>query len=113
MTPIQVRDLMPERCDRDGADFLIRADRPYLYVKPVLLRDGRAKWAEGENPLVLQNERRVLSPRFIPDARCSVCAMPAVSAPALPRTSRCGMLVMVTLNRTGPGEPAALTPTRY
>lgn len=73
-------DLTPERSDRDGADFVIRGDRPYLYVKPMLLRDGRAEWADGENLLVLPDERRVLFPRFMPEARCSVCELQEFAA---------------------------------
>ena len=62
------RDIEPEAASDDGTawTFRVRADQPFVYFKPCLVRDGAFHWAVGPNNLLLMNEgdRRVRYPFF-------------------------------------------------
>ena len=63
------RDIEPEAAsdDRTTWTFRVRADRPFVYFKPCLVRDGATHWAVGPNNLLLMGEddRRVCYPFFL------------------------------------------------
>ncbi|HBP18222.1 MAG TPA: hypothetical protein DEA08_10570, partial [Planctomycetes bacterium] len=65
LEPDQVRDLTSRPgCVR--SDFLVHHDRPYLFVKPVLIdEEGGEHWAAGANKLVILAEQpQDLYPHF-------------------------------------------------
>jgi len=70
-------DLEPTATDGAGTrfDFALALDGPFLYYKPVLLDGGEARWAQGENLLVLDGGPPVeeVYPYFFADTSCSVC----------------------------------------
>ena len=58
--PVAVSD------DRNTWTFTLRADQPYLYFKPCLVRDGATHWSVGPNMLLLMSgdDQRVCYPFF-------------------------------------------------
>ena len=56
--------------DRSSWTFRVRADQPFLYFKPCLVRDGHVHWSVGPNNLLLMSEddRRVCYPFFLSPA---------------------------------------------
>ncbi len=71
-------DLSPIAVDRAASAhrFRVAMHSPYLYVKPVLLADGQARWSIGDNYLVLGNgSPAALYPYFDVDETCSACEL--------------------------------------
>lgn len=64
-------DLRPVRTKREHGltEFALPARGVPRYFKPVLVRDGRACWAQGKNLLVIETPGAVLDvfPHFDPD----------------------------------------------
>jgi predicted alpha/beta superfamily hydrolase len=62
------RDLEPIAVSDDGdtSTFEVSADQPFVYFKPVLIRDGQHHWAVGPNGLLLMGEKddRISYPFF-------------------------------------------------
>src|SRR5215831_4793323 len=62
------KDIQPVEVSADGntSTFQLRADQPYLYFKPCLVRGSEHHWAVGSNKLLLMGEedRRVSYPFF-------------------------------------------------
>lgn len=58
-------------------DFELPLEEPFLYYKPLLLREDEIHWAQGENQLLLRNGRDVyhVFPYFFADTACSVCSL--------------------------------------
>ena len=52
------RDVEPEAASEDGTiwTFRVRADQPFVYFKPCLVRGGGVHWAVGPNNLLLMSE---------------------------------------------------------
>ena len=62
------RDLEPTEVSKDGntSTFVLEADQPFLYFKPILKESGRDHWAVGPNKLALLTEKdaRISYPYF-------------------------------------------------
>jgi predicted alpha/beta superfamily hydrolase len=62
------RDIEPVAISEDGntSTFQLRANQPFLYFKPCLVRDRKFRWSVGANKLLLMTEadRRVFYPFF-------------------------------------------------
>jgi predicted alpha/beta superfamily hydrolase len=58
-------------------EFRLELTRPYLYFKPVLLKDAAPRWSVGANHLLLASGRRSrdVYPHFSDDVGCSACAL--------------------------------------
>ncbi len=73
------RDIEPAASRDDGRRliFELPADRPFVYFKPVLRRDGETRWSQGDNYLALANSTKPLEvfPHFEQDSRCSACEL--------------------------------------
>ncbi len=73
------REIQPLRAEtKDGAAvFKLKADRPHLYYKPVLLDSATPLWSQGPNFLAVSGQERTLEafPYFKADTECSVCAL--------------------------------------
>jgi predicted alpha/beta superfamily hydrolase len=63
------KDIEPSAVSEDGTTwtFNVRADQPFLYFKPCLVRDGEFHWAVGSNNLLLmaEEDRRLCYPFFL------------------------------------------------
>jgi len=67
------KDIEPIEVSEDGntSTFEVKADQPFLYFKPCLVRNGKTHWAVGSNGLLLMSEedKRVSYPFFLSPER--------------------------------------------
>ena len=76
--------------DRNTSIFELQADKPFLYFKPCLIRDGEFHWAVGSNRLLLMGEEdKVVSyPFFFSPARGRFSRLLELPSSILGRTHR-------------------------
>lgn len=69
--------------DGDCAEFRFSIDGAFSYFKPVLIRNGIATWARGNNYLVLAHEPRThdIYPYFFDDRGCTPAEISELAAP--------------------------------
>ncbi len=80
-------DLLPTASNASRTRFEFAVElaltRPYLYFKPVLLRDGTLHWARGENYLAFANGKREINlyPYFLSEQGCTLCDLEHLRSP--------------------------------
>ncbi len=71
--------------DATSYDFALSSTHPYVYFKPLLLRNGGTRWSVGQNYLVVSHAegREEVFPTFYEDAKCSACELRELQSPEL------------------------------
>ena len=76
-------DIPARSVSEDGciSEFAVETDRPFFYLKPILLQSDAAHWSRGANFLAVVTSSAPLEiyPYFLDDAHCSVCGVCEVS----------------------------------
>jgi len=86
------KDIEPIAVSEDGNTFTFeaQADRPFLYFKPCLVKDGKFHWAVGSNNLLLMSEqdKRISYPFFLSSERGQFSPLLKFHSPILDREHR-------------------------
>jgi len=85
------KDIEPVLVSTEGVStFTIEANRPYLYFKPCLIRNGEFHWAKGDNQLLIMTEddRRIAYPFFFGSEHGGFSPLIRFNCPILGREHR-------------------------